>query len=157
MLALLAQDYRNAKVLGTNFDFGLTAFPFVFLASVLALLSSTTDGIKWQPSQTCSFISIATLPINFPQCQPLASHFSPFHSLSSFHNSFTVAAPRFFSVVVSEGRLVRNPAISAKLRIFRQQLRSPTRCGLQTNHNLHVVPEQSGNCAQAIASQAGHW
>lgn len=140
---------------GHQFDSGLISFPLSPCASAPVLLSSTADGIN---GNNLSLSPLLSCPATSPQAQPLAS-FSPHFTHSAKFpqllrcSSSTVPLPVWcLKVGVC---VLQWPRQSCG--IFRQQLRSPTRCGLETNQSLPVVPEQSGSCARPVSGQAGHW
>ena len=106
-------------------------------------------------------------PILYLHCCPAQQHpsvpatdfpVSPFHSLSKVSTNPPLWQLRGPSpVCCPKVGLCALQRCRQGWGTFRQQLHSPTRCGLETNHNLHVVPELSRSCAQTSPDQAGRW
>lgn len=149
---------QECQEVGINLILGFSLSPLCSCAPAPVLLSSNHRRNLKATITNQLFLSIAVLSSNFPQGQPLAS-FSPHftHSAKFPRLLCCSSSPVPLPVWCLKVGLCVLQRSRQSCGIFRQQLHSPTRCGLETNHSLHVVPEQSGSCAQPIPGQAGHW
>ena len=145
---------QKCQEVGINLILGLSPSH----CPLVRLLQSCYLPPLMESMATISLSPLLSCPATSPQAQPLAS-FSPHFTHSAKFpqllrcSSSTVPLPVWCPKV---GVCVLQwPRQSCG--IFRQQLRSPTRCGLETNQSLPVVPEQSGSCARPVSGQAGHW